>query len=156
MTIIARSFRKLKDVILNPLVTGPLLLVLTSGPTVIRRPLLNQLAILLNEQNVKRVVVGLKWALALGIARKINSWLNAVALTNWQVRPPKEKWTWDSEIAVVTGGSNGIGAEIAKCLMRKGIKVAVLDIQPLPKDMEGCKLCNEHDRVMFNANHARR
>jgi NAD(P)-dependent dehydrogenase (short-subunit alcohol dehydrogenase family) len=47
---------------------------------------------------------------------------------------------WDSEIAVVTGGSSGIGAEIVKCLVRKGVQVAVLDIQPLPKDMDGCKL----------------
>ena len=78
--------------------------------------------------------------LALGLFQKINSWLNAVALTNWQIRPAKDKWVWDSEIAVVTGGSSGIGAEITKCLIRKRIKVAVLDIQPLPKDMDGCKL----------------
>lgn len=140
MTFITKSIRKLENVILNPLVTGPLLLVLTSGPTVIRRRLLSQLVVLLNEQNVKRLVVGLKWALALGLVRKINHWLNDVALTNWQIRPAKDKWVWDSEVAVVTGGSNGIGAEIVKCLMRKGVKVAVLDIQPLPKDMDECKL----------------
>ena len=139
MAFIAKTFRKLEDVILNPLVTGPLLLALTSGPTVIRRPLLSQLALLLNGQNVKRLVVGLKWALALGIVRKINGWLDAVAFTNWQVRPAKDKWVWESETAVVTGGSSGIGAAIVKCLMRKGIKVAVLDIQPLPTDMDGCK-----------------
>lgn len=142
MAFIAKTFRKLEDVILNPLVTGPLLLVLTTGPTAIRRPLLSQLAILLKEQNVKRLVVGLKWALALGIVRKISGWLDDVAFTNWQVRPAKDKWVWESETAVVTGGSSGIGAAIAKCLMRKGIKVAVLDVQPLPKDMDGCKFMN--------------
>lgn len=156
MAFIAKRVRKLENLILNPLVTGPLLFVLTSGPTVIRRPLLNQLAILLNEQNLKRLVVGLKWALALGLIRKVNSWLNAVALTNWQVRPAKDKWVWDSETAVVTGGSNGIGAAIVKCLMRKGVKVAVLDIQPLPKDMDGCKLRKGYGQVVFNANLARR
>jgi len=140
MAFIAKSIRKLDGVILNPLVTGPLLLVLTNGPTVVREPLLSQLAALLNKQNVQRLIVGLKWTLALGLVQKINSWLNAVALTNWQVRPAKDKWVWDSESAVVTGGCSGIGAEITKCLMRKGIKVAVLDIQPLPKDMDGCKL----------------
>jgi all-trans-retinol dehydrogenase (NAD+) len=140
MAFAFNSIQKLEDVILNPFVTGPLLLVLTNGPTVIREPLLSQLVALINRQNVKRLILGLKWALALGLVQKINSWLNAVALTNWQVRPAKDKWVWDSEIAVVTGGSSGIGAEIVKCLVRKGVQVAVLDIQPLPKDMDGCKL----------------
>jgi hypothetical protein len=140
MAFIVNCIQKLEDVILNPFVTGPLLLVLTSGPTVIREPLLSQLVALINSQNVKRLILGMKWALALGLVQKINSWLNAVALTNWQVRPAKDKWVWDSEIAVVTGGSSGIGAEIVKCLVRKGVQVAVLDIQPLPKDMDGCKL----------------
>src|SRR5579871_6572874 len=140
MTLIGKGISRLEDVVLNPFITGPLLLVLTSGPTVIRQSILRQLAILLNEQSVKRLVVVLKWSLALGLVRKLNNWLNAVALTHWQVRPAKDKWVWDSEIAVVTGGSSGIGAETAKCLMRKGVNVAVLDIQPLPKDMDGCKL----------------
>jgi all-trans-retinol dehydrogenase (NAD+) len=140
MAFAFNSIQKLEDVILNPFVTGPLLLVLTNGPTVIREPLLSQLVALINRQNVKRLILGLKWALALGLVQKINSWLNAVALTNWQVRPAKDKWVWDSEIAVVTGGSSGIGAEIVKCLVRKGVQVAVLDIQPVPKDMDGRKL----------------
>src|SRR5436190_20280988 len=104
MAFVLSSIQKLEDVILNPFVTGPLLLVLTSGPTVIREPLLSQLVALINRRNVKRLILGMKWALALGLVQKLNSWLNAVALTNWQVRPAKDKWVWDSEIAVVTGG----------------------------------------------------
>lgn len=144
MARVVKIIQKLEDVILNPLVTGTLFLVLTRGPTVIRKPLLSQLTSLLNEQNVRRLVVGLKWAIALGLFRKVNNWLNSVALSNWQLRPAKDKWVWDSEIAVVTGGSSGIGAEIVKGLMRKGVKVAVLDIRPLPKDMDECKLRKEH------------
>ena len=154
MAFVANTIRKLEDVILNPLVTGPLLLFLTSGPTVVREPLLNKLVALLNRQNVDRLILGSKWVLALGLIQKINSWLNAVALSNWQVRPAKDKWVWDSEIAVVTGGSGGIGAEITKFLVKKGVQVAVLDIQPLPEDMDGCKLRKEHGRVMSNTNRA--
>ena len=137
MAFVAES---IQNMILNPLVTGPLLLIPTCGPAVIREPLRSQLAALLNEENVKRLILALIWALAIGIVQQINSWLNTIALDNWQVRPAKDRWVWDSEVAVVTGGSSGIGAEIAKLLVRKGVTVAVLDILPLQKDLEGCKL----------------
>jgi NAD(P)-dependent dehydrogenase (short-subunit alcohol dehydrogenase family) len=54
-----------------------------------------------------------------------------------------KKWDWKREVAVVTGGCSGIGLEIVKQLMRKGVKVAVFDIQPVPKAIEGCKLTKE-------------
>jgi phosphoglycerate dehydrogenase-like enzyme len=150
MAVVAKGIRKLEDAILNPLVTGPFLYVLTRGPASIREPLLRQLATLLSEENIRRLVAGLKWAFALGLLRNVNRWLNSVALSNWKIKAAKDKWIWDWEIAVVTGGSSGIGAEITKALMRKGIKVAVLDIQPLPKDMDGC----EYDQyaISLNAN----
>ncbi|KAL1594560.1 hypothetical protein SLS60_010321 [Paraconiothyrium brasiliense] len=40
-------------------------------------------------------------------------------------------WQWNKEFAVVTGGSNGIGAAVVKQLISYGVKVAVLDIEPL-------------------------
>jgi len=39
-------------------------------------------------------------------------------------------------VAVVTGGCSGIGAVVVRGLMRNGVKVAVLDIQPLPKSLQ--------------------
>lgn len=139
MAVVAKGVRKLEDAILNPLVTGPFLYALTRGPASVREPLLRQLATLLSDENIGRLVTGLKWAVALGLLRKVNRWLNSVALNNWQIKAAKDKWIWDWEIAIVTGGCSGIGAEISKGLMRKGVKVAVLDIQPLPKEMEGCE-----------------
>lgn len=35
---------------------------------------------------------------------------------------------WDNEVAVVTGGSSGIGALTVMGLAEKGVRVAVLDI----------------------------
>lgn len=139
MAVVAKGIRKLEEAILNPLITGPFLYVLTRGPASIQEPLVRQLSTLLSEENIGRLVTGLKWAIALGLVRRLNRWLNSVALNNWQIKSSKAKWVWDWEIAVVTGGSSGIGAETTKALMRKGVKVAVLDIQPLPKDMEGCE-----------------
>ena len=40
------------------------------------------------------------------------------------------KHVWDKEVAVVTGGSDGIGKNIALLLAEKGVKVVSLDIRP--------------------------
>jgi len=140
MAALAKAIRRLEDALLNPIITGPLLLILTRGPDPIREPLRRQLGVLLSEANIARLLTGLKWVVALGIVRKLNRWLNSIALNNWQIWSSSSKWIWNQEVAVVTGGSSGIGAEIVKALKRKGVKVAVLDIQPLPKALDGCKL----------------
>ncbi|OJD29811.1 dehydrogenase reductase sdr family member 8 precursor [Diplodia corticola] len=41
-----------------------------------------------------------------------------------------EKWNWPEEIAVITGGSDGIGSYVAEGLASHGVKVAILDVQP--------------------------
>jgi len=48
----------------------------------------------------------------------------------------KAKYDWEREVAVVTGGSDGIGKEIVLLLAEKGVKVAVLDVQPLTYSRE--------------------
>ena len=73
----------------------------------------------------------LHWLLALALVHDINSLLNAWALDNWMFKSEKSSWDWPNEIAVVTGGSGGIGAMIVKKLLSYGVKVAVLDVQPL-------------------------
>lgn len=70
--------------------------------------------------------------LCLLLTIEANTALNSWAFNNWQWRTQREKWSWNKEIAVVTGGSAGIGLAIARKLAGKGIKVAVLDIQELP------------------------
>lgn len=63
--------------------------------------------------------------------REVNSLLNAWAENRWLFMNDQSAWNWSKELAVVTGGSNGIGAAVVKELLSYGVKVAVLDIQPL-------------------------
>ena len=44
---------------------------------------------------------------------------------NWT----SSKYNLDKEVAVMTGGSNGIGKHLALLLAGKGVKIASLDIQ---------------------------
>ncbi|KEY68894.1 hypothetical protein S7711_03826 [Stachybotrys chartarum IBT 7711] len=72
---------------------------------------------------------------AWGVIRGANRVLNVIAANAWRVQPAPG-WTWPKEVAVVTGGSGGIGKHIVEKLVNHGIRVAVLDIQDLPKSLE--------------------
>lgn len=69
----------------------------------------------------------LKLLIYLGLARWLNGILNRGVLDNWQ----SDKYDWKKEIVVVTGGSDGIGKKVVMLLAERGIKVVVLDVQPL-------------------------
>jgi len=111
---------------------GSLLLVLTRGPGSLQEPILRLFG---NPRSHQRLIASLKVLLALGLTGQVNALLSAWARNNWQVGE-KAAWKWDEEVAVVTGGSNGMGALVVKGLAAKGLKVAVFDIQTLPKDLE--------------------
>lgn len=127
---------------LNPLLSGPLLWAISHGPLRFRE---NALAIL-NRMHVKLTLAGatatLKWLCGLGVLAHVNHWANRWALNHWQLRSDTERWNWSREVAVVTGGCSGIGAVITKFLLAKGIKVAILDVSPLPTafDQGTCRL----------------
>lgn len=123
----------------NPIVTGPLFWALTKGPAALREPLVNMLGKVLSPANVTRFITALKWTFYIGLVGKVNQALNDWATNNWQWKTEKDKWDFKREVAVVTGGCSGIGLEIVKGLMRQGVKVAVLDVQPLPKEIENCE-----------------
>ncbi|KAI8935497.1 hypothetical protein NX059_008067 [Plenodomus lindquistii] len=73
----------------------------------------------------------LRWALPLWAVIDFNSALNSLAANRWRWKSDKSRWVWDKEVAVVTGGSAGIGACVVKRLVSQGVKVAVLDVSPL-------------------------
>lgn len=69
----------------------------------------------------------LKKLLVFGLVRWVNNWFSRKVLNNWV----DDKYDWSKEIVVVTGGAGGIGGQIVQLLAERGIKVVVLDIQPL-------------------------
>jgi len=106
-----------------------LLYVLTRGPDRLHDPVIR---ILISRRlDIKKVKDALRTLILTGVFFEFNNLLNAWARNNWRVRN-KERWDWKSEVAVVTGGSGAIGGLVVKGLADKGVKVAVLDVQPLP------------------------
>lgn len=71
----------------------------------------------------------LKVLASLAVIRRVNAWLNHRALNNGV----SDQYDWNKEVVVLTGGSNGIGKQVAHLLGNRGIKVAILDIQA-PQD----------------------
>lgn len=73
--------------------------------------------------------------LALGLARALNAALASWAQNNWRLSPHPDWTDWTAEVAVVTGGCQGIGRSIAEGLASRGVRVAVLDVQDPPAEM---------------------
>jgi len=74
-----------------------------------------------------KALKGLRTALLLGLITQTSSYLSRKSANNWK----SDVYDWKKEIVVVTGGSDGIGAIVVKELAKRGIVVAVLDIQEL-------------------------
>ena len=121
-------------------VTGPLLWVLTRASPELRERILRPLSSLPFdiEKNLPTIVTTLKWLFALGILGRVNSWLTKFALNNWKVNDGGKPWNWPTEIAVVTGGSGGIGSLVVKKLAERGVRVAIMDPSPPPASLKGC------------------
>jgi all-trans-retinol dehydrogenase (NAD+) len=124
-------------VALNPVVAGALLWALTRAPARVHDRLLNSVSALRNPRTLARVTKLLRWLLALGVARTVNQKLNQLALNAYRTNNEKKRWSWNEEVAVVTGGCSGIGLLTVKRLILKGVKVAILDIQQLPPALQG-------------------
>ncbi|KAM0244630.1 hypothetical protein ACHAP5_006094 [Fusarium lateritium] len=69
----------------------------------------------------------LKTLLYFGIARWVSGWWSERARNNWV----DDKYDWDREIVLVTGGAGGIGGRIVKLFEEMNVKVVVLDVQPM-------------------------
>ena len=64
----------------------------------------------------------LKWTLSVWALFELNWTLNRWADRRWSFTVDKSGWDWKREVAVVTGGSSGIGAAIVKKLVSHGIR----------------------------------
>jgi 3-oxoacyl-ACP reductase-like protein len=76
-----------------------------------------------------------KWAFGLSSVHYLSSELTEFSRNNWR-RADTHRWNWKEEVAVVTGGCSGIGEEMVKSLAKKGVKVVILDVSPLPERLE--------------------
>ncbi|KAL5397590.1 hypothetical protein PMIN06_012336, partial [Paraphaeosphaeria minitans] len=108
--------RLLKATAFNPLVTLPLILAAKYTSRGAR----------IASQN-ETLFRTLKSLVALGVLGSISGFLDDKVVNNWK----SDEWDWKKEVVVVTGGSDGIGKSIVFLLAEKGIKVGVLDVQPL-------------------------
>ena len=131
----------LRRAALNPLLTATLLYLLTKSPDRLRGLIISRTTGLKNTQRYVQVVKALKWCLAFGLAGALNRRLNVAALNNGRFSNGREKrrWVWGKEVAVVTGGSSGLGELMVRKLAGRGVRVAVLDVSALPRSLEGCK-----------------
>lgn len=118
---------------LNPIVTGALLAFLLRAPEDVIAATLQRASLPANY-DLTKVKTVLKVLVGLGLTRAINNKLSSMASNSWRWGPAPG-WHWPREIAVVTGGCSGIGLAIVRNLRAKGIRVAVFDIQPLPKEL---------------------
>ncbi|KAF5025489.1 hypothetical protein F66182_2394 [Fusarium sp. NRRL 66182] len=125
--------------ILSPILSGPLLFAIVYAPdaasnvlTVFANKLPEHVATTLNLSTSK---AALQILFGFSIVRSINQALNSMAHNAWRLRPARN-WDWPSEIAVVTGGSSGIGLRMVQRLAELGVRVAVFDIQGLPKELQ--------------------
>jgi hypothetical protein len=115
--------------LINPVLTGALLLALTVGPDQVREPLLQQLRQHISGENIARLITGLKVVVGYGALTRASLWFSEVAQNNFRLSSEKHRYDWPKEIAVVTGACGGVGTLISKGLAKKGIKVICLDIR---------------------------
>ncbi|KAF2649837.1 NAD(P)-binding protein [Lophiostoma macrostomum CBS 122681] len=88
-------------------------------------------ALPISEEHGTSAISSLRWFFAICLLWQVNVILSRWAENRWSWRTDRSAWNWEKEVAVVTGGSSGIGAEIVQRLISHGIRVAVLDIVPL-------------------------
>ncbi|KAF2130631.1 NAD(P)-binding protein [Dothidotthia symphoricarpi CBS 119687] len=98
----------------------------------------------LSDDRYATLVWFMKCVLGLGAVNEVNTLLNSWAANRWVWKSDKSNWNWKSEVAVVTGGSKGIGACVVKKLVSHGVKVAVLDVEPLSNDFSQDELPSIH------------
>ena len=126
-----RALHHIRKAVLSPLFSGPLLLALLTVPEDVRQNLLKNVSLPANY-DISTAKTVLQVLFGLGLVSYVNRVLNRSASNAWRLSPAPG-WDWPSEIAVVTGGSSGIGQRITERLLSSRIKVAILDLQAPPK-----------------------
>ncbi|KAH8721782.1 estradiol 17-beta-dehydrogenase [Ilyonectria robusta] len=121
------------DILIQPALSASLLALISYGPAdLVSR--ISELGLLQNSIGLGGLRAVLKLLLSLGLIRATSRLFDVLALNNWRISSKKD-WEWNKEVAVITGGCNGIGKAIVIGLVEKGVKVAILDYADLPSDL---------------------
>jgi hypothetical protein len=121
--------------VLNPFLSGAALYALTRSPPEIKQHALSALAAVpFNIPHATAVSV-LKALFGLGVVSYVNGLLNRWAFNHWSFSNGAAPWKWNEELCVMTGGSGGLGVIVTGHLIKKGIRVAILDISPPPQEL---------------------
>lgn len=118
---------------LNPVITVSALGFLAYGPPRLVSKV-TEMQLIKSFVGIHGLKVAPRVLLGLGIGRVLNKLLNIRASNNWRLRA-HNGWRWGEEIAVITGGCSGIGKVTVLGLVRKGVRVAILDVADLPPDL---------------------
>ncbi|KAK4541955.1 hypothetical protein LTR36_007155 [Oleoguttula mirabilis] len=122
---------------LNPLLTAPLLFLLTLAPENIRQRTIQQLRQYVSKKSIAKAITTLKWLTALGLARWLSNYASQLAQNNFRFASEKHRYNWPQEIALITGAAGGFGSLMSKDLASKGVTIIAVDIAPaLPPDMQ--------------------
>jgi len=113
----------LQSTVLNPVLTGSLLAALKNMP---RERIFQWSQTLRIDLLSPTTIKTLKYLLIIGAARQANKVLSSLVVNNWE---RTTNWDWKNEVALVTGGAGGIGYHVAVGLARRGITVAIVDVQ---------------------------
>ncbi|KAJ4144383.1 hypothetical protein LMH87_003267 [Akanthomyces muscarius] len=127
----AKALIHLNGLLLSPAFSGSLLCAFIFATEAKKLQLLKALRVppTIDLELVKR---GLQILLGLSVVRYVNSTLSSIALNSWRLTKPGN-WQWNNEIAVITGGCSGIGKCTVDRLVKRGVRVAIFDIQEAPK-----------------------
>ncbi|KAF1994199.1 NAD(P)-binding protein [Amniculicola lignicola CBS 123094] len=133
--------KSLQHAATQPLLTGPLLWILTRGPADIREHLLAPFHSNILSRNsttrTSRFIAILKFLTVYGLARRINTALNKLAWNNWCLTRQGKPFRFGGEkqeLVFITGGSSGFGYEMVK-RFSKVARVVVLDVQTFPPEL---------------------
>lgn len=122
-----------RKTLLNPLLTIPV----AAGTTATLPSSVANLAWVSRLKQARPLIVA---ATVLGVTLRLNGLLNWGCNNNWTRNKGSTGWNWDDEIVLITGGSSGIGAILARQLLARNprTRIVIVDYVPLawtpPKD----------------------